>query len=146
LNLTNTFMCATLFLLSACGYIPFSGGALEGTVAPPPTDWSEVASAKIIQLETQPEDPYTVKLWVIGTGGLLYVHAGTNRSTWVEHIEVNPDVRLLIETTIYELRAWRVEDAVEFRAFADVYEAKYGNRPRNENVAEAYLFRLKPRT
>jgi hypothetical protein len=139
-------MCATLFLLSACGYIPFSGGALEGTVAPPPTDWSEVASAKIIQLETQPEDPYTVKLWVIGTGQLLYVHAGANRSTWVEHIEVNPDVRLLIETTIYELRASRVEDAVEFNAFSDVYEAKYGNRPRNENVSEAYLFRLEPRT
>jgi hypothetical protein len=25
---------------------------------------------------------------------------------------------------------------------ADAYEQKYGRRPRNENVGEAYLFRL----
>ena len=26
--------------------------------------------------------------------------------------------------------------------FAEVYEGKYGNRPRNENVSEVYLYRL----
>jgi hypothetical protein len=75
----------------------------------------------------------------------LYVHAGANRATWVEHIEQDPNVRVLIGASLYELRAVRVESAEEFAAFAEVYEVKYGNRPRNENVDEAYLFRLMPR-
>ena len=33
-------------------------------------------------------------------------------------------------------------DQVEFDAFSDLYESKYGSRPRNENADEAYLFRL----
>ena len=82
---------------------------------------------------------------VIGMGPYLYVHAGANRAAWVEHMEVDPLVRMLIEDRLYELRAARVEDQSEFARFADVYETKYGNRPRNENVAEAYLFRLSAR-
>ncbi len=108
-------------------------------------DWTEVASAEVIELETNPADPYSVKLWIIGMGPNLYVHAGANRATWVEHIEQDANVRLLIEASLYELSAVRVENAEEFAAFADLYEVKYGNRPRNENVTEAYLFRLLPR-
>jgi len=136
-----------LILLSTtgCDLIPFSSGQLEGTLTAPPSDWSEVASADVIQLETQPNDPYSVKLWVIGKGPDLYVHAGANRANWVEHIDVDPNVRLLIGEALYELQAQRVETQSEFDAFADVYELKYGNRPRNENVGEAYLFRLLPR-
>jgi hypothetical protein len=125
--------------------IPFSGGKLEGRLTPAPEEWTGVAQAEVIQLETLPSDPYSVKLWIIGMGKLLYVHAGANRATWVENIEVNPEVRLLIDGLLYELRASRVEDAAEFEAFSDAYEVKYGNRPRNENVNEAYLFRLESR-
>lgn len=136
---------ATLILLTGCNYIPFSGGKLEGNLLPAPGDWSEVARADIVQLETNPQDPYSVKIWVIGAGPLLYVHAGANRAAWVEHIEADPAVRLLIEESLYELTALRVTDPVEFKAFSDAYESKYGNRPRNENVSEAYLFRLERR-
>ena len=52
-------------------------------------------------------------------------------------------VRVLIDGKIYELTAYRVEDQAEFDAFSDVYEKKYGSRPRNENVDEAYLFQLR---
>ncbi len=134
-----------LLFTTGCDLIPFSSGQLEGTLTPPPSDWSEVAKADVIQLETQPNDPYSVKLWVIGEGPDLYVHAGANRANWVEHIDVDPNVRLLIGEALYELQAQRVETQSEFDAFADVYELKYGNRPRNENVGEAYLFRLRPR-
>ena len=81
-------------------------------------------------------------LWIIGMGDVAYVHAGTNRATWVEHIEVDPNVRLKVGNNIYELKAVRVETQEEFDALSDVYEVKYGNRPRNENVDEAYLFKL----
>ncbi|MGR8919535.1 MAG: nitroreductase/quinone reductase family protein, partial [Gammaproteobacteria bacterium] len=90
-------------------------------------------------------DPYSVNIWVVGIGPSLFVHAGANRAEWVVHIEANPDVRLRVDETIYELTAARVTDAGEFARFSDAYERKYDRRPRNENVDEAYLFRLGPR-
>jgi len=133
----------TLLCLAGCSaYVPFSGGRLEGTTAPIPAAWTEVARADVVKLETRKADPYSVKLWIIGSGTSLYVHAGDNRAEWVEHIEVDPDVRLLVDGLIYELAAARVTDAAEFATFSDRYEAKYGRRPGNENVAQAYLFRL----
>ncbi|MEQ8861484.1 MAG: hypothetical protein RIC56_22800 [Pseudomonadales bacterium] len=142
----NRVSLITAVLLCGCSdVIPFSGGVLTGTPAAAPADWTEAARPDVVQLETRPGDPYSVKLWVIGLGPALYVHAGANRATWVEHIDDNPDVRLLIGDALYELRAIRVNDPQEFEAFSNAYEIKYGRRPRNENVAEAYLFRLEAR-
>ena len=143
LNMTRLFPLVLALWLGGCGYIP--SGALEGTPAALPADWSAVAAADVIRFETRPTEPYSVELWVIGVNNVLYVHAGDNRTNWVEHIEADANVRLQAEDSVYELRAERVVDAGEFNAFADVYEEKYGWRPRNENVAEAYLFRLTPR-
>ena len=136
---------ALLTLLAGCDWIPFSGGQLQGTATPVPADWTTVAAANVIQLETNPEDPYSVKLWIIGDGPNLYVHAGANRATWVEHMDTDPRVRVLIDGALFELRAERVTTQAEFDAFSNLYEAKYGNPQRNGNVGEAYLFRLLPR-
>ncbi len=129
--------------LSACGYFP--SGELEGTPAALPADWSAVAAADVIRFETQPAEPYSVELWVIAVDDVLYVHAGDNRTNWVEHIEADANVRLLHDGSIYELRAERVTDQAEFEVFAVVYDEKYGWRPRNENIDEIYLYRLLPR-
>ena len=72
--------------------------------------------------------------------------AGDNYTTWIENIDANPDVRLGVAGKIYELTASRVTDPDVFEKFAQAWEAKYGNRPRNENVSETYLIRLVPRT
>jgi hypothetical protein len=141
----NNSVLALVLLLSGCDLIPFSGGALSGTLTEPPSSWTDAANPEIIELETNPIDPYSVKLWIVGMGPNLYVHAGANRATWVEHIEQNANVRLLIDESLYELSAVRVESEEEFATFAELWEAKYGNRPRNENVNEAYLFKLLPR-
>ena len=136
----------SLFLLAGCGpFLVLPGGKLDGAPAAAPNDWSFSDEVATVQLETRPEDPYSVNLWAVGMGPLLYVHAGANRSSWVEHLEANPDVRVRVEGSLYELRASRVDGQEEFTRFSDAYEAKYGSRPRNENVAEAYLFRLKAR-
>jgi hypothetical protein len=134
-----------VLLLAGCDFVPFSSGELVGTLTPAPDDWTVTASAEVIEIETNPSDPYSVKLWIVGLGPSLYVHAGTNRAAWVEHIEADPSVRLLIGNSLYELHALRVDDPGEFRTFADAYEIKYGRRPGNENVSEAYLFRLNQR-
>ena len=111
----------------------------------PPADWSTIADAEVIQLETNPDEPYSVNLWVIEMDGSLYVHAGANRATWVEHIESSPQVRLASDGKIYELYASRVTSADEFTRFSEIYKGKYGNYPRNLNIDEVYVFRLTPR-
>lgn len=133
-------------LLAGCGpFLLLPGGALEGPTAAPPADWAFSDETSTVQLETRPEDPYSVNIWAVGLGRHVYVHAGANRSSWVENMENDPDVRLQIEDVIYPLRAVRVTSQDEFDRFAVAYEHKYGSRPRNEDVNEAYLFRLEPR-
>ena len=126
-------------------FLVLPGGALTGNVTPAPADWSDTDEVSTVQLETRPADPYSVNVWVVALDEHLYVHAGANRSEWVEHIEADPDVRLRVGDAIYALRAARVETQDECDRFSEAYEAKYGRRPRNGNVAEAYLFRLAPR-
>jgi hypothetical protein len=133
--------------IAGCGepFVVLPGGALEGSTVAVPDSWSFTDAVKTVQLETLPGDPYSVNIWVIALNESLYVHAGANRATWVENMEADPNVRLRVNDSIYELVASQVGDQDEFDRFSDAYEQKYGRRPRNENVAEAYLFRLQGR-
>lgn len=126
-------------------FVLLPGGALEGTTVATPADWSFTDEISTVQLETRPADPYSVNIWAIALGPDLYVHAGANRSEWVEHMEADPNVRVRVGDSIYQLAASRVTAQDEFDRFSDAYEKKYDRRPRNENVAEAYLFRLTAR-
>ena len=137
-----------LLLLGASCRRPFlllPGGALEGAVTPAPASWGFTDAVDTVQLETNPAEPYSVNIWVVAIDPHLYVHAGANRSTWVEHLEADPRARMQVGEAVYELEARRVTAQEEFDRFSDAYEQKYGRRPRNENVAEAYLFRLRAR-
>jgi len=128
--------------LGACSYIPFSGGALEGEVASPLADWRELDSAQIIQLETNSNDPYSVKLWIIGQHKHLYVFAGDSHAQWAQNIDSDPNVRLKVGGTIYELHATRVLDQEEFRRFADAWLEKYGSDRRDVLAVNNYLYRM----
>lgn len=141
----NLIVLTALFFGGCAEYLPISGGQIEGVVTPAPQQWGAVAEDKIIQLETNAGKAYSVNLWVVEVSGSLHVFAGDKRANWVEDIEQNPNVRLRAETSIFELEAVRVNDAQEFELFAQAWEAKYGNRPRNENVDETYLYRLRER-
>jgi hypothetical protein len=126
-------------------FLTLPGGELEGEPAPVPEDWGFTDAVSTIQIETRPEDPYSVNIWVVAMEDVLYLHAGATRATWVEHLEADPRLRVRIEGRLYELSAARVGSVEEFARFADAYEAKYGVRPRNEKVAEVYLMRLEAR-
>ncbi len=132
---------------AGCGgpFVLLPGGALDGNTVAAPDDWAFTDEIDTVQLETRPADPYSVNIWVTAVEDDLYVHAGANRSTWVEAMEADPKVRLRVGESIYELTSSRVDTQEEFDRFSDAYEQKYGRRPRNENVAEAYLFRLAAR-
>lgn len=142
----STLVGMLMLVISGCEYIPIAGGALDGETALVPDDWTAVAPVEIIQLETRGDDgPYSVNLWVVEVGGTLHVFAGDNRSAWVVNIEHDPRVRLGVDGSIYELKAERVRSPEAFSAFAAAWEGKYGNRPRNEDVGQTYLYRLLPR-
>lgn len=143
-------LCALLVAaasVAACKgpFLLLPGGALEGETVPTPESWAFTDAIDTVQLETRPSDPYSVNIWVIALDGNPYVHAGATRSAWVEHLEEDPSVRLGVDGSVYELVAVRVEEQEEFDRFSDAYERKYGRRPRNGSVVEAYLFRLEPR-
>jgi hypothetical protein len=148
--LTHAIAFAALaFLVSVAGcggpFVLLPGGALDGQAAEVPESWSFTDSVDTVQLETNPVDPYSVNIWAVGLGENVYVHAGANRAAWVENMEADPQVRLQVDDSIYELAAARVEVQQEFDLFSDAYEQKYGRRPGNEDVGEAYLFRLAAR-
>ena len=145
--ITKTHFLAAVFaalLLTACSrpFVLIPGGALVGQSAPAPQSWSFTDAIDTIQLETNPADPYSVNIWVVGMGNALYVHAGANRATWIENMDTDPNVRLQAGDTIYQLAATRVTSQDEFDRYSAPYEEKYGNPPRNLNVVEAYLYRL----
>lgn len=135
---------AALVALVGCGgpFVLLPGGELEGETAPAPESWAFTDEVSTIQVETRPEDPYSINIWAVAMDEYLYLHAGANRTTWIEHLEVDPLVRARIEGTIYELRAEKVDGEDEFARFANAYEEKYSVRPRNENIAEVYVYRL----
>ena len=118
------------------------GGALAGSATAVPADWTDVDVPDIVEFETNPVDPYSVKIWAVPLGQDIYIHAGDNRARWVDHIEADASVRLLVNDRLYDMTAVRVTDAAEFATFSAAYETRYGRRPGNENVAEVYLFRL----
>ena len=123
-----------------------SGGTLEGRVSPLPPSLDRIIQDKIIQLETGASEAYSVNLWVVQVAGDLHVFAGDNKTTWVNHIEQNNNVRLRSGDEIFELKAIRVNDTAIFELFSAAWEAKYGNRPQNESVAQTYLYRLRHRS
>jgi hypothetical protein len=143
LMITRLIAVCALVSLAGCGpFVVFPGGKLDGVTTRAPDDGSFTADVSTVQLETRPEDPYSVNIWAVGMGPALYLHAGANRATWVENIEADPNVQIRVDDRLYPLRASRVQSQEEFDRFSDAYEQKYDVRPRNENVTEAYLFRL----
>jgi hypothetical protein len=144
--------CRTLapLLVSAlvgCGgpFVVFPGGRLSGPVEPAPESFAFARDAGTVQLETRPEDPYSVNIACAVVGDALYVSAGDNRSRWVEHMEANPLVRLRIDGTLYELRAQRVVDEAEMEAFAEAWLAKGAWARDPTALDEAWVYRLGPR-
>ena len=86
----------------ACGgpFLVFPGGALRGEVVEEPvTDWSFVDD-RFVDLETRPDDPYSVELNYFVVDGKLYVDPAEGR-TWLDHIREDPHVRVRFGDKVY---------------------------------------------
>lgn len=138
-----------LFLAIATGCngpLPFlGGGALSGDVVAAPESWDEwTESASVIQLETNPAEPYSVNIAYTIVGEHLYVYAGDTKTRWVEDMEADPSVRFRRGGLIYELRAVRVSDEAERVAFAKVWAARGSFSRDPQTLGEVWLYRLLP--
>lgn len=142
---------ASLLLLSfaalACEpWGPLPGGRLSGEVAAAPADWSFSDEEEVVQLETRPSDPYSVNLWGVGVGSHFFIAAGEGeKADWAHYLVDDPNVRLRVGKTIYELRAVRVEDQAEIDLLLQGLKRKYEFEPSPEQRRQAWLFRLDPR-
>jgi hypothetical protein len=136
----------------ACGPLgPIPGGALRGPVhSGPVADWSFADATETIQLEARPSSPYSVNVWCGAVDGKLYVPTSLilgpddpNERSWVRYVADDPNVRLRIDDTLYELRATRVEGD-ELEAARTHLLAKY-EEDIDAHSTKAWIFRMDPR-
>jgi len=102
----------------ACGgpFLIFPGGRLSGEVVTEPVeDWSFVED-RFIDIETRPEDPYSVELNYFVRDGKLYLDPAEGR-TWLEHIRADPNLRVRFGDRIYPVKAILVGEPGELEGF-----------------------------
>ena len=120
----------------------FAGGQLSGEVKPTPDNWTQLDNVDLVQIETQPSDPYSVNVWAAAVDKDLYVAAGDDGANWTEHIEIDANVRVRGNSSIYELRARLVSDAAERARVSKAYVGKYGLDQDDNWVMDGMIFRL----
>ncbi len=121
---------AALALSLGCGgpFFVIPGGELSGEVVTVPvTDWS-FATDTFVDLETRPDDPYSVELNYFVKEGQLYIDPAEGRS-WLEYIRADPRVRVRFGKKIYPLTAVLVGRPGELEGFDQ----------------DRYIYRLDPR-
>ena len=133
-------------LLIGCGPIgPIPGGRLAGRVSAVPASWESLQPYGTLQLESRPEAPYSVNVWGAGIGRSFYVACRPD-SRWLPYVLENPQVRLRIHGTVYELSATRSESPeLREQLFRQLLE-RYGWTPDERDRTSAWLLRLEPRS
>ena len=116
--------------LTACGgpFLIFPGGELQGElVNEQVTDWSFVTDP-FMDLETRPEEPYSVELNYIVKDGRLYIDPAEGRR-WLGYLRAEPRVRVRFGGKIYPLTAVLVGSPGELEGFSE----------------DRFIYRLDPR-
>jgi hypothetical protein len=75
-----------------------------------------VSDSGTLDLETRPDDPYSVRIGFIFRDGNIYIDPAEDRR-WYPHLIADPSVRVRIDGRIYRARAVAVADPDELRGF-----------------------------
>lgn len=142
-------MSARSAVLLACVALacrePFSvlpGGKLEGELRPAGAGFSPADGFGTAQLETRPEDPYSVNITYTVVNGRSYVNAGDTETTWAKNLNADRRVRLRVDGALYELRAERVTDREEIAVFGKAWLSQSSTRKDPARFDEVWLYRL----
>ncbi len=138
---------ALLVLVSGCSGPCFlmPGGELEGEAVPPPLNWGFAGEYGMAQLETRPDEPYSVNLAYTIVDEVLYINAGDTETQWAKNMSVDPHVRLGIDGQLFALRAERVTDPGEIARFGEAWTSQSLFRRDPTELEEVWLYRLVPR-
>ena len=136
----------SLIALAAAGcngpFVLLPGGELDGEIEAAPSDWGFAGEYGTVQLETRPDDPYSVNIAYTVIEGRLYINAGDSETRWVKNITTNPLVRLRMKAVLYELRAERVTDADEIAVFGKAWTSQSMFRRDPTELGEVWVYRL----
>jgi hypothetical protein len=138
---------ALVFAAFACNgpFFVLPGGTLDGDARSAPEDWGFAGDYGTIQLETRPEDPYSVNIAFTVIEGRLFINAGDTETQWVQNIEMSPDVRLRMDGALYDLRAVRVNDEDEIAKFAEAWTNQSVFRRDPSELQEVWIYHLESR-
>lgn len=117
-SLLSPFIVFFIASSLGCGgpLLMFPGGRLSGEVVEEPVrDWS-FASDAFVDLETRPDDPYSIELNYIVRDGQLFIDPKEGR-TWLEHIREDPNLRVRFGRRIFPVRAVLVGRPGELEGF-----------------------------
>ena len=119
-----------------------SGGPLDGEARPAPSDWSFAGDYGTVQLETRPEEPYSVNVAFTILDGRLFINAGDTETQWVKNITDNPLVRLRLDGVLYDLLAERITDEAEIAAFGEAWTGQSMFRRDPGELDEVWIYQL----
>ena len=131
-------------------YLP--GGILWGPVQEPPDDWSFTDSVAQVELQTHVGPlPWSVTTWLMADGADLFIGASECDRIWTDRVKEDPEIKVRIDGTVYELRARLVEDrAVTARVAPIVLHKYFGIEVDSANWIEGEtsgcMFQVEPRT
>ncbi len=145
-NVVRTIIFSGITIVAACGPMgPVPGGAIDGESIPAPQSWAASDAVKVISLETNPEQPYSVNIWAVGIDPFLYVGASDSDSTWAQNIQADDRVRVRIGDATYDLKGTRLDDPATQAVVRQAFIRKYEMDPEDAAFEGAALFRLEPR-
>jgi len=143
-SLVLTLALAAAFVLACDPIVMIPGGELAGELQPAPENWAFTNEVDTVQLETNPDDPYSVNIWCVATERGLYV-AGSKTSQWTENVSADGRVRLRVDGKLYELMGTEASADADVEAFVAAAGVKYDFEMEPDQREASILFRLDPR-
>ena len=92
------------------------GGALVGPEQTAENWTTAAAGADTLELETRPDEPYSVRIGFVLRGGDLYIDPAEDRR-WYAYLVEDDAVRVRFAESIYRARVVEVTDASELAGF-----------------------------
>jgi hypothetical protein len=145
MNARTVVFLACLALACREPFVVLPGGKLGGEVLTSAPEFTSTDRHGTAQLETRPDDPYSVNFTYTVVSGRIYANAGDTETTWAKNVNADPRVRLRVDGALYELRAERVTDPAEIAVFGKAWLSQSSTRRDPSGFDEVWLYRLEPR-